>query len=87
MCSTAGVAGLQFVIVLLHSVAVVVVVGFGFVPSPVRGEICGTIEDFVTFGASVLYMDDHGASAEEKERDVKKRVLLVTSPIICMRIA
>jgi hypothetical protein len=30
-----------------------------------RGQICRAIEDFVTLGASILHMDDHGTSAKE----------------------
>ena len=43
---------------------------FWFVPTSVRSQIGRTIEDFVTLGASVFHVDNHGASAiERKEGD------------------
>jgi hypothetical protein len=55
-----------FVVVLLIVVVVVVVPGgTWFMPPSVRGQIGGTIEDFVTFRASVFHMNNHGASAEK----------------------
>ena len=41
-----------------------------FVPAPVRGEICRTVEDFFAFGTPVHDVNDHAAPA--KNRPVSK---------------
>ena len=49
---------------------------FWFVPTSVRGQIGRTIEDFVTLGASVFHVDNHGASAIERKKKVIILLLL-----------
>ena len=81
-----GVVGIMFLVVVLFVVvvaeavvAVVVAVSARldvkvchprFVPAPVRGEICRTVEDFFAFGTPVLDVNDHAAPA--KNRPVSK---------------
>ena len=80
-----GVVGIMFLVVVLlvvvvaESVVAVVAVSARldvkvchprFVPAPVRGEICRTVEDFFAFGTPVLDVNDHAAPA--KNRPVSK---------------
>ena len=80
-----GVVGIMFLVVVLlvvvvaESVVAVVAVSARldvkvchprFVPAPVRGEICRTVEDFFAFGTPVLDVNNHAAPA--KNRPVSK---------------
>ena len=80
-----GVVGIMFLVVVLlvvvvaESVVAVVAVSARldvkvchprFVPAPVRGEICRTVEDFFAFGTPVLVVNNHAAPA--KNRPVSK---------------
>ena len=62
--------------VVVFFVVVIVVQASGccswLVPPPVRGQICGTVKNFVAFWAPVLHMNDHGTPGK---RNVTGRYL------------